>query len=194
MASRRKSDKAADAFAQAAMRAPESEQYRLMLAVLTQFRIVVANLKEHYGNIQKITGVSGTQLWALIAIQQQPGIKVGELARELAVHQSTASNLLDRLEELGHIERLREEADQRVVSVYLTEQGEKIVKAAPRPAMGLLQNALLSLPLDHVAGLHGHLEELIRTIGVTRKTGEATPLSILLYDEERKALRGRKKT
>ncbi len=182
-----------DKAAEAAMRSPESEQYRLMLAVLTQFRIVVANLKEHYGNIQKITGVSGTQLWTLIAIRQQPGIKVGELAREIAVHQSTASNLLDRLEELGHIERRREEADQRVVSVYLTVQGEKIVKAAPRPAMGLLQNALLTLPLDHVAGLHKHLDELIRSIGVTRMTGQATPLSILLYDEERKALRGRKK-
>ncbi|MBI3715384.1 MAG: MarR family transcriptional regulator [Betaproteobacteria bacterium] len=179
--------------AEAAMRTPESTQYRQMLAVLTQFRIVVANLKQHYGDIQKITGVSGTQLWTLIAISQQPGIKVGDLARELAVHQSTASNLLDRLAELGHIERVREGADQRVVSLYLTKQGERAVKIAPKPAMGLLQNALLSLPEKRVAGLREHLDDLIRTIGVNRMTGEATPLSILLSDEEKKVLRGAKR-
>ena len=182
-----------DEAAEAAMRNPESTQYRQMLAVLTQFRIVVANLKQHYGDIQKITGVSGTQLWTLIAISQQPGIKVGDLAREIAVHQSTASNLLERLAELGHIERRREGADQRVVSLYLTKQGERAVKIAPKPAMGLLQNALLSLPEARVAGLRNHLDELIRTIGVKRMTGEATPLSILLNDDEKKALRATKR-
>jgi DNA-binding MarR family transcriptional regulator len=156
-----------------------------MLAVLTQFRIVVANLKRHYHDIEKITGVSGTQLWALIAIHHQPGVTVGELARELAVHQSTASNLLDRLAELGHITRLREDADQRVVSIHLTAKGRQTVKSAPKPAMGLLQNALLSLPEARVAGLHDHLDELIRSIGVRRKTDEATPLSVLLDDAER---------
>ncbi len=179
--------------AEAAMRSPESVQYRQMLAVLTQFRIVVANLKQHYHDIEKTTGVSGTQLWALIAIDQQPGIKVGSLARELAVHQSTASNLLDRLAELGHIERLREDSDQRVVSIYLTAKGREAVKAAPKPAMGLLQNALLSLPQNRVAGLHAHLEELIRTIGVKRRGDEAVPLSIILNDDERRALRGIKR-
>ena len=182
-----------DSAAAAAMRTPESPQYRQMLAVLTQFRVVVANLKQHYGDIQKITGVSGTQLWTLIAIHEQPGIKVGDLARELAVHQSTASNLLERLAELGHIERRREGSDQRVVSLYLTQQGERAVNIAPKPAIGLLQNALLSLPEARVAGLREHLDELIRTIGVKRMTGEATPLSILLYEEEQKAPRAPKR-
>ena len=127
------------------MRSPESPQYRLMLEVLTQFRVVVANTKKHYRNIEQTIGVSGTQLWTLIAVSQQPGITVGKLARELAIHQSTASNLLDRLFELGHISRAREGNDQRVVSVYLTEQGKKIVRRAPQPAMGLLQNALALL-------------------------------------------------
>jgi len=166
------------------MRTPESATYRRMLEVLTQFRIVVGNLKKHYNDIEAITGVSGTQLWALIAISQQPGITVGMLARELAIHQSTASNLLDRLSELGHIARAREGADQRVVSIYLTGEGRRIVLKAPQPAMGLLQNALLSLPQDRVAGLHEHLEELIRAIGVKRTSAQSTPLSVLLHADE----------
>lgn len=164
------------------MRAPESPQYRQMLAVLTQFRIVVANLKRHYHDIEKTTGLNGTQLWALIAIAQQPGIKVGDLARELAIHQSTASNMLDRLADLGQIVRAREDADQRVVSVYLTELGAQTATRAPQPAMGLLQHALLSLPDERVAGLREHLDELLRAINPEIDTGQGTPLSILLHD------------
>ena len=175
------------------MLAPESAAYRLMLVVLTQFRIVVANLKKHYVDIEQTTGVSGTQLWALIAISHQPGITVGMLARELAIHQSTASNMLDRLAELGHITRAREGIDQRVVSIYLTLLGKQTVKHAPEPAMGLLQNALLSLPQARVEGLHEHLDELIRTIGLTRKTGEGTPLSMLLQGDTSKQTRASKK-
>jgi DNA-binding MarR family transcriptional regulator len=175
------------------MRSPESAQYRLMLEVLTQFRIVVANLKKHYSDIEKTTGVSGTQLWALIAISQQPGITVGMLARELAIHQSTASNLLDRLTELGHISRAREGIDQRVVSIYLTESGKRAAELAPKPAIGLLQNALLSLPQERVAALHEHLDELVRAIGVKRVPGETTPLSILLSDDERTRPSAKKK-
>lgn len=168
------------------MQAPESPHYRQMLAVLTQFRVVVANLKKHYHDIEKSTGVTGTQLWALVAISQQPGLTVGTLARELAVHQSTASNLLDRLVEMGHVKRAREGADQRVVSLYLTAKGKLTANNAPQPSMGLLQHALLSLPDDRVAGLREHLDELIRAIGVKRKSDEAIPLSTLLHKDEPK--------
>ena len=171
------------------MRSPESAQYRRMLEVLKQFRIVIANLKKHYYDMEQSTGVSGTQLWALIAISQQPGITVGTLARELAVHQSTASNMLDRLAELGHVTRARKGSDQRVGSIYLTDQGKQVVKHAPQPAMGLLQIALLSLPRARVASLHEHLDELIGAIGMKRKTGEGTPLSMLLGEDDREAAR-----
>lgn len=171
------------------MQSPESAHYRQMLAVLTQFRVVIANLKKHYQDVEKTTGVTGTQLWALVAISQQPGLPVGTLARELAVHQSTASNLLDRLVELGYVTRAREGIDQRVVSLYLTDKGKTIANNAPQPSMGMLQHALLSLPDERVAGLREHLDELIRAIGVKHKAGEATPLSTLLHKDGPKATR-----
>lgn len=162
----------------------DSPRYQQMLTVLKQFRAVIANLKVHYRDVQEATGVSGTQLWALYAIALRPGIKVGELARELAVHQSTASNLLDRMVELGHIERRREGADQRVVTLYLTSPGKRIVDKAPKPVIGMLQQALLSLPQEKLSALHGNLAVLIKAIGLKRVTGAATPLSISLDDHK----------
>ncbi len=160
----------------------DGHHYQQMLAVLSQFRLVVANLKAHYRDVQEVTGVSGTQLWALYGVAMRPGIKVGELARELAVHQSTASNLLDRLVELGYIERKREGADQRVVTLFLTAQGKRVVDKAPQPAIGMLQQALLTLPEARLAGLHEHLAELIKATGMKRVAGATTPLSISLVE------------
>src|SRR5580765_4595897 len=133
------------------------ERHQHMLAVLKQFRVVIRNIKTHYQDVEKITGVSGAQLWALSVIASQPGIKVGELATALAIHQSTASNLLDRLSQLGYIERRREANDQRIVTIHLSKAGRTAVKNAPQPAIGLLQNALLSLSDESLAGLHAHL-------------------------------------
>ncbi|MEQ1516129.1 MAG: MarR family transcriptional regulator [Usitatibacteraceae bacterium] len=155
-----------------------------MLVVLKQFRVVIANIREHYRDIELATGVSGAQLWALCAIASRSGITVGELARELALHPSTASNLLVRLTELGYIKRERHLADQRVVAIELTAKGKSVVRNAPQPAIGMLQAALLSLPTERLTGLGDHLEELIKKIGLTRATGAGTPLSTSLGDRK----------
>ena len=163
---------------------PDDPHYQHMLVVLKQFRVVINNIRENYRDVEKATGVSGAQLWALYAITSRPGIKVGELARELAIHQTTASNLLDRLAELGHIQRKREGRDQRVVTIHLTAQGRAKVDGAPQPAIGMLQHALLSLPAERLEGLHAHLVDLIKAIGLKRATGAGTLLSISLAGTE----------
>lgn len=151
-----------------------------MLEVLKQFRIVIRNIKTHYQDVEKSIGVSGAQLWALSIIAGKPGMTVGELAHDLAVHQSTASNLLERLAQLGFIERRRETSDQRVVSVYLTSEGESAIKHAPKPAIGLLQNALLTMDGGDLADLHESLHKLITAIGHKGRAGETTPISMFI--------------
>lgn len=154
-----------------------ARRHQHMLAVLKQFRIVIRSIKTHYQDVEKSAGVSGAQLWALSLVAERPGLKVGELARALAIHQSTASNLLERLTQLGYVERRREGSDQRVVTIHLTRAGRATMKRAPRPAIGLLQNALLSLSDKELAGLRRHLDALIHVIGVKGRPGEATPIS-----------------
>ena len=158
-------------------------KHQNMLTVLKQFRIVIRNIKTQYQDIQKATGVSGAQLWTLCVVAEAPGIKAGELARALAIHQSTASNLLDRLTQLGYVERRREGTDQRVVTIHLTRSGQAIVKNAPQPAIGLLQNALLSLSDERLSGLQQHLSELIHALGLKHERGGATPISMFISED-----------
>jgi MarR family transcriptional regulator, organic hydroperoxide resistance regulator len=152
---------------------PEQE----VMAVLKQFRIVFRSVKRHFQWVEAQCGVSGAQLWALGKVGESPGLKVSELAKALAIHQSTASNMLDRLEQLGLIRRERISSDQRVVHLYLTPKGKKVLASAPQPFQGVLPDALAALPDPVLAALHRHLTTLIATMKVKDSSGQETPLS-----------------
>lgn len=53
--------------------------------------------------------------------------RVGELAAQVGVDETTATRLVDRLAELGLVERSSLAADRRVTVVRLTVAGEKLV-------------------------------------------------------------------
>src|SRR5256886_299827 len=127
---------------------------RRMLEVLEQFRVIVKSIRRHYQNVERRAGVTGAQLWALAQIAEQPGGEVGELARALAVHQSTASNLVRELEARGLVSRERRGRDLRHVQLYPSKKGFGLLKAAPRPLIGVLQQALSELPAAPLGALH----------------------------------------
>lgn len=149
------------------------------LDVLKQFRVLLRSIKRHYQWIEKECGMSGAQLWAMSEISNAPGIKVSALARQLGVHLSTASNMLRRLEELGLVKRIRIGADHRVVQLQLTAKGTKILQRAPRPLVGILQQALADLPQRRLDSLHVELAEVIRLMKFTDEKAKSTPLSDL---------------
>jgi DNA-binding MarR family transcriptional regulator len=153
---------------------PESSK---MLEVLKLFRILVQSIRGHYQVVENRSGVSGALLWALAHVAKNPGSKVGELARALAIHQSTASNLVGRLESLGLLVRHRPRDDQRSVELKLTPKGRSALARAPRPLIGVLQQALLDLPNANLDALHQHLGALIATMKVKDKRGRSVLLS-----------------
>ena len=148
-----------------------------MLEVLQQFRMLIKSIRGHYRQVEDRSGVSGAQLWALAHIAGSPGSKVGELARALAIHQSTASNLVGRLESLGLVTRSRVQHDQRSVKLVLTVKGVRAVKRAPRPLIGVLQQALSDIPEASLDALRRHLGKLIGAMKINDPRGRLTPLS-----------------
>lgn len=148
-----------------------------MLEVLKQFRVLLRSIKRHYQWVERASGVSGAQLWAMAEIAAAPGLKVGDLARQLAIHRSTASNMLHRLESLRLVARKRIGADQRVVQLQLTEKGRRILQRAPRPFVGVLQQALSDLSSPTLDSLHRNLGEVIRLMKLKDTKAQTTPLS-----------------
>ena len=141
-----------------------SQSLATPLSVLQRFRVLIRTAQRHSQWIERQSGVTGAQLWALQELLEQPGLRVGELANLMALHQSTASNMIDKLESAGLLRKERNNADQRVVRLYLSDSGSGLLANAPSPARGVLPEALRLLPEDNLAQLQGDLDVLLRQI------------------------------
>jgi DNA-binding MarR family transcriptional regulator len=146
--------------------------------VLRQFRIVFNAVKSHFRNVEKAAGIGGSQLWALSVIQQSPGIGVGDLARALDVHQTTASNLVKGLAAQGLIEQGKSDADRRAVTMSLSAAGQALLEKAPMPFAGVLPDALASMDAATLARMEQDLSRLILALEAGN-AGANTPLADL---------------
>ncbi|MCC4116188.1 MarR family transcriptional regulator [Aromatoleum toluclasticum] len=134
------------------------------LSVLQRFRVLIRTAQRHSQWVEKRSGVTGAQLWAMQELLEEPGLRVGELAKRMALHQSTASNMIDKLETNGFVAKARTSADQRVVRLSLTTAGRELLARAPSPARGVLPEALRLLDAASQARLQEELDGLLQQI------------------------------
>jgi DNA-binding MarR family transcriptional regulator len=154
-----------------------SAKHAKMLDALRHFRVAIKTIRRHYQEVERQTGVSGAQLWALAHVADFPGSEVGELADALAIHPSTASNLVRRLCSLGLVTRKRAGTDRRAVQLFPTQRAANALRKAPRPLIGVLQQALLDLPAENLDALTLHLGRLIAAMRTRDSRAKAVPLS-----------------
>lgn len=152
-------------------------QHDQAIAVLQQFRFIFKSARKHFQWVEQETGLSGSQLWALAQIASAPGLRVTELAHALAIHQTTASNLIEKLVQRKLIRRERKSEDQRVVQLHLTQRGFDIVSKAPKPYEGVLPDALTRLPQADLRKLDSLLKSLTDLMRVRDASGRRTPLA-----------------
>lgn len=160
--------------------AGSGEQHAAMLEVLKRFRVLLRSMETHYRQVERRSGLGGAQVWALSEIAAAEDMTVGTLAAKLAVHLSTASNLVRRLEELKLVTRSRARDDQRVVRLAITAAGRRKLEQAPKPSMGLLQQALNEMAPAELATLGAELDKLLRRMRhLDRRAGSLVIADIL---------------
>jgi DNA-binding MarR family transcriptional regulator len=72
-------------------------------------------------------GLTTTQYWALVHLQDEEGRSLSELAHLLICDKSNVTNVVDKLEEAGLAERKRGKAgDRRYTRVVLTDAGQQL--------------------------------------------------------------------
>ncbi len=134
---------------------------QLQLQVLRKFRIIYGSVRQHFREVEKSCGISGSQLWILHEIAKEPEIGVTELSERLSIHQSTCSQLVDKLVVANLVNKERNKEDLRRVGLRLTEAAEKILQNAPGPAEGILPEALQGLPENVLITLDKSLVDVI---------------------------------
>lgn len=157
--------------------APEAVREHQARAVVQQLRIVYRAMQEHSRWVERQCGVSAAQLWALWELANRPGLRVSELSQALSLHQSTTSNLLDKLEKKGLVERRRGGPDQRVVQVFVSAAGDTLIVRAPRPVQGAISAALAQLADADLARLSQGLAALIARMEGADRDAALQPMS-----------------
>ena len=155
---------------------PPSTPPQRRLAILQKLRIVIRSAQRHSSWIEKQCGVSGAQLWIMQELDSTPGLRVGEVAARLAIHQTTASNLLDELHKQALVVKARDSADQRVVRLTLSAAGAALLAQAPKPARGLLPAALMEMDDEPLRRLDAGLQALLDSIDVLDEEHGMLPL------------------
>ena len=146
--------------------------------VLRRFRVVFNAVRSHFKQVEKQVGLGGAQVWALSVIRDQPGIGMGQLAKSMDLHQSTASNLVRVLQHKGLLRMDKDEADKRHVHLHVTPQAMDLLAQVPGPFEGVLPGALDQLSPLTLQRLDQDLAQLIALLKAD-ETAEQLPLAQL---------------
>lgn len=145
--------------------------------ILKDLRVVFRAIQSHSRLVEQASGLSSAQLWMLWELSHAPGLKVSELARILSIHQSTCSNMLDKLEDKKLIQRTRGSEDQRIVRIFLSDAGNRLLAKAPRPAQGALIDALRRLPDITLDQLEAGLSDLAALLKKSNQDAGMEPMA-----------------
>lgn len=144
------------------------------LQALQSLRLIYASARWHDALVRRSVAISGSQLWALSEIARREGMGVNDLAERMALHQTTASNLINALVKKGLVRRVRDGSDRRFVHLHITSDGRQVLTHSPGPHPGLLVDALRKIDSQHLARLRRDLAALVRLMRrtTTKAAGE----------------------
>lgn len=109
-------------------------------------------------------GIGGRKVATLRYLRDEGPLTVGQIRDYLYVSDSSASELVARLEEKGYVQRTRSHQDNRVVVVSLTEQGKEIADRVPLDGVPLLRERLKDLPPDRLAVIRDAMSDIAKIL------------------------------
>jgi DNA-binding MarR family transcriptional regulator len=103
--------------------------------------------------------VTVQQCYTLEALIDGP-LSMKDLAAEVAVHQSTLTRVVEKLENQGLVRRTRKENNQRSVEVQLTDAGQQTYLFLDAAGSQMISDLLDLIPKDRQIGIVDAMEEL----------------------------------
>lgn len=102
--------------------------------MLVSLRKITQAISMHSRDLNRRYGLTGPQLVILNEIANHDAITVTRLARLISLSQATVTDILNRLDKKGLVERTRDDLDRRRVTIRITPECREILSQAP-PAL-----------------------------------------------------------
>jgi len=83
-------------------------------------------IQHHYRPLLKALGITYPQYLVLLVLWETDGLSVSGIGGHLHLDSGTLTPLLKRMASAGLVERRRSTADERVVTIHLTEAGRAL--------------------------------------------------------------------
>ncbi|GII96276.1 MarR family winged helix-turn-helix transcriptional regulator [Sinosporangium siamense] len=121
-------------------------------------------------------GLNSTDLQALVAIFDAPSpITPGRLREELNLTSGAVTACLDRLERAGHIRRVRDAHDRRVVHLHYLDAAKSVAAAFFRPLGQSTNNVLQRFSPEELRTVAAFLDALNEEYDLLRGTPPDSP-------------------
>lgn len=144
--------------------------------ILITIRKIVRSINLESKKIQKEYQVSIPQILCLNYLHSSPNFQAtqGEIRQFLQLNSSTASGIVDRLENKGFLVRLPKQGDKRVVNISLTSKGASLLKQIPEILHIQLSEKLRLLPDNKLQQIQESLQTLVSLLDI--EGIEASPI------------------
>lgn len=123
--------------------------------------VVMARSMNDLGRFLKQADLTMAQYGTLMRLHHASRCGVGELANDLSITNAAASQLVDKLVNLGLVERTEDADDRRVKRLSLTDQGHAFVQQTFDARLGWTRALADSLPPERRAAIVAALRDLI---------------------------------
>ncbi len=138
---------------------------QLCFALYDASRMVAAAYQDALTHL----GLTYTQFLVMLALWEQDEVTVSDLGRRVQLDSGTLSPLLRRLEGRGIVQRRRERADGRQVTVHLTDSGRALEHDVAQVHECLAQR--MPLPVEQLI----QLRDLTKTFCAALRSADPTP-------------------
>ena len=123
--------------------------------------------------LMKRFGLTLTQYWALVHLEDEEGRSLSELADLLICDKSNVTSIVDKFEKSGLAERKPgKNGDRRYIRVVLTPQGQQLRTTSIATQEHLLRLRFQALNTEVLQKLRGPLQQLASTLQAQFKHNE----------------------
>ena len=134
---------------------------------LAALRVLIASLSKSARSVEQRTGITNAQSFLLHQLAEHGPQSVGELAVRAKTQASTASIVVSRLVARGLVRKERAADDGRRTSLSLTAAARKVVRAAPKPPMAYLLEALERMTAREARAFAVGLQAVLRELNLS---------------------------
>ncbi len=145
---------------------PHVEKQVVIREIIFQIRRLMQAGSLYTKELNKKHQVSSAQLNCLLALYENGPLSSSQIARHIFVKPSTVTGIIDRLEQKGLARRTRQSTDRRVITIELTESGERLSENAPPPIQQKIMDGLSRLSAREAESILQGLQTLTQMLEV----------------------------